>query len=84
MLYPQMGTFGGLKVLVKPDHVEVRRTLKERLLSWPWRPWVRKKWIDNPIFQPGAQGYRMGDTLLVKESFYQQLKEHTVAKEYLY
>jgi hypothetical protein len=27
-----------------PDHVWHPLTWKERLFSWPWRPWVRSRW----------------------------------------
>lgn len=25
------------------EEVEVERTMKERLFSWPWRPWVKNR-----------------------------------------
>lgn len=31
-----------------PDVVEIKLSWKERLLSWPWKPWVKTKFIDNP------------------------------------
>jgi hypothetical protein len=41
----RVGHFGGYRVIIVPDVQGVRRTWKERLLSWPWRPWVTWKTV---------------------------------------
>lgn len=36
----------GVKVFVDThcvEHIDVERTLKERWLTWPWRPWAKTK-----------------------------------------
>jgi len=25
-------------------------TWKERLFSWPWKPWIKKRYVKNPVF----------------------------------
>jgi hypothetical protein len=46
------GSFGqvaGLKVIINHSKkgAYVVRTWNERLFSWPWKPWVSKKWDSN-------------------------------------
>lgn len=61
--------FQGLRVALNPqmvvpgDPVQIRRTWGERLLSWPWRPWVSTKWV--PTFKPSSDVFRAGDTLVM-------------------
>jgi hypothetical protein len=44
-----MNTFNGLRVMVSAhaekdgDPVVVRRSWRDRWLSWPWRPWVAQR-----------------------------------------
>lgn len=40
------GMYNGLKVFIN-DHKNgayVGRTWKERILSWPWKPWIKARW----------------------------------------
>lgn len=50
MAYGALAQTGGMKLIEIDPAVQVRRTWKERLLSWPWRPWVKLKWILNPSY----------------------------------
>lgn len=34
--------------LLLTDKHEVKRTIKERFLTWPWKPWVKTKTIEVP------------------------------------
>ena len=40
------------------EWVEVKRTWRERLLSWPWRPWVVNKSFAKPAM------YKVGTKLI--------------------
>jgi len=31
----------------------VARSWRERLFSWPWRPWVKTKWVFKKSEKPG-------------------------------
>ena len=43
-------TLMGVRVLID-DGKYVRRSWKQRLFSWPWRPWRAEQWID-PYIKP--------------------------------
>lgn len=64
-----MDTFNGLRVIEsvylteagEPYHV--RRSWKERLFSWPWRPLTRTRTIVPQV--PMRGGYRLGNNVIV-------------------
>ncbi len=31
------------------DPFKVRKSWKERLISWPWKPWVKTKWVTKQV-----------------------------------
>lgn len=73
--------FNGLKViesvwLTEPgDPVEVRYSWRQRLFSWPWRPW-RATYTMIPQV-PMKGGVRMSnDTIVMHPETLRQLKEH--------
>jgi DNA-directed RNA polymerase subunit RPC12/RpoP len=41
----------------------VNRSWKERLLTWPWRPWIKTKTIKEPGI------YQMGNTIIAHTSY---------------
>jgi hypothetical protein len=43
----QAAALAGLKIVTVPDTVTVRRTWRERLFSWPWRPRIRDKIVPS-------------------------------------
>lgn len=54
--------FSGIEILTSPYLTEpesrvVARTWRERLGSWPWRPWVREKTIVVQV--PSKQVYML-------------------------
>lgn len=49
------------------DYESVARTWKERLLTLPWKPWVKTK----SIYAPKA--YTYGDTVICSPRIFQQL-----------
>lgn len=61
----QFGGFG-IPIVETPYAVtseEVGRTWWERLFSWPWRPWVRTKFVDKPaiyVVSPSLAGGLVG------------------------
>ena len=38
-----------VEVIGIPDVLRQKRTWRERLLSWPWKPLVTHKFVDNPV-----------------------------------
>jgi hypothetical protein len=61
--------FNGLKILeslylVVPDGEQiVKRTWRQRLLSWPWRPWVSTTHIAK--YKPDQNLYKIGEDSIV-------------------
>lgn len=61
VVWLDIGGFG-IPVIETPYAVtseEVDRTWRERLFSWPWRPWVRTKFVNKPaiyVFSPSLYG----------------------------
>lgn len=49
--------------VVDGEPIEVRRTWKERLLSWPWRPIQRTKTVISKV--PYQGGYQMGNKIIM-------------------
>lgn len=41
--------FNGKKVFVSHPFYTVDRSIKERLFSWPWRPFAKTKQMPNPL-----------------------------------
>lgn len=62
-----MNTFSGFRVVLSPsltepgEPVQVPRTWRERLFTWPWRPWRTTRTYVPQV--PSSQAYRVGDTL---------------------
>lgn len=73
-MMPQM--FSGMRVVVVPETVEVDRTWRERLLTLPWRPWVRRKLVRNQ-FLPEGHAFQVGDTLYLTQDAWNTLKRET-------
>jgi hypothetical protein len=71
-----MTTFAGKKVIcVKAEIVTVERSWRVRLLSWPWRPWVRSEFVaTTPIVGPD-RCVEIGNVLYCGETFFHQLKQ---------
>ena len=49
-------TINGMRVVLEPNFVSERhpRTWKERLWSWPWKPWISVRTVpSNKIVQYG-------------------------------
>lgn len=70
-----MNTFAGMRVIVQGPST-VRRSWRERLLSWPWRPWITEKVVKSPIGPRDC--IRFGDTLVMGPEAWSVLKGHTV------
>jgi hypothetical protein len=57
------------------EPITVHRTWWERLLTWPWRPWVGSRIVIPQV--PRRDVVKMGnDTLMMHPATYQLLKEH--------
>lgn len=72
-LRPQM-TPGGLRVYVHRQRI-VKRSLRERFCTRPWRPWIASK-VAPSIIGPD-DCYRVGDQLHVGERAFDVLKKET-------
>jgi len=61
------------------DPFSVKRTWRERLFSWPWRPWQTTKMITKQI--PSDEVYVFEDRMMMHPETLRQLqaelKEHT-------
>ncbi len=69
-------TFQGMDVVIHDDLVRVRRTWRERLLSWPWRPFAPWKFVQNAVVQPG-EVFQAGGKLIMLRSTWQELQKQT-------
>jgi hypothetical protein len=63
-----LATAHGFEILSNPNlgtksYTRVKRSLKERFLSWPWRPWRSYKEVCT--FVPSRQIYREGSKLIM-------------------
>lgn len=56
----------------KTLHREDKRTWKERLFSWPWRPWKATKTVYYPETIPAM--YRIGDRIVAHPAKIVELK----------
>lgn len=71
-------TYAGMQVYVHPDFAVVKRSWKERLFSWPWRPWVSTKQIPNPLFgEDGESSFIFNNMLFTTERTFAKLKAKT-------
>ncbi len=67
-------TFAGMRVFIsRPTLKTVRRSWRERLLTWPWRPWVVSREIVIPALIPTDDIVCIGDDLHCGELAYQKL-----------
>ena len=59
-------------MVVLGDVVQVPRTWRERLLTWPWKPWVSTK--PQQTFKPDPRFYVVnGDTIVMHPDMYARL-----------
>ena len=67
-------TYNGMQVVIVPDEHLVDRTWRERLFSWPWRPWVRTKYVEN-IMVPVGDALSIGGTLHMRRATWNELEK---------
>lgn len=75
-LYPKLLTLGGMAVSIIPK-TQIRRKLswRERIFSWPFRPWVSYRIeIGSPLLAEG-QVVRYENTLYMTKETFQRLKK---------
>jgi hypothetical protein len=70
-----MNLLNGIPIIVmRPTIKTVSRSWRERLFTWPWRPWVKtKEEVSQPPIGPD-QCFKMGDRFICGESFYAKLQ----------
>ncbi len=66
--------FQGMKVIIQDDRI-VERSLKERLLSLPWRPFKKQKIIKSPLEK--GQVIRAGNTIVMQSDSWRKLQQAT-------
>lgn len=55
-----LGNMAGVRIFKSfavPCHIQVRRTWRERLTTWPWKPWQKFKLV--PV-----AGYKIADDMI--------------------
>jgi hypothetical protein len=58
-----------------PDEERTRiRSWKERLFTWPWRPWQKTATHMAQTQVPSRQVYRIRDTLVMHPSMLEEIK----------
>ena len=75
--------FAGLRVVTSPFMVKtvvdrVQRSLVERWLTWPWRPWVRTKLVQISV--PSDEVLRIGNRLIVHPAMLERLRRGLIAE----
>lgn len=70
--------FGGLRIceaehLTKTEECFLRRTWRERLFTWPWRPWRATRKIFIQV--PDPNFYVVGDMVLCHPAMARELRE---------
>ena len=69
--------FNGYRIKVVPEFVERRRSLRERLFSWPWRPLVRTRVEKHPLFD-ALKHYvavdHVNQVAYMRQNFYDKLR----------
>lgn len=58
--------------LTEPAQIEVNRTMRERWLSWPFRPWVMKKAVTIQV--PSSKVYQLPNSLLMHPETFARMK----------
>jgi len=68
----------GLQIYESPNSYEVqiiKRSWRERLWSWPWRPWVVTKVFHKPVM------YRIGNKIVAHPSLMSQIRDAEQAND---
>lgn len=65
--------FYGMTLVVIPDTVDVRRGWLERLFTWPWRPGLTTKTVQNPRWLPDGAMAQVDTTLYVNQRTFNSL-----------
>jgi hypothetical protein len=58
----------GMRCVSVPATIRARRSLRERLFSWPWRPKLTTKMVPNPSCPPDGMTWLVGDTYYGSEA----------------
>ncbi len=58
----------GMRIVRIKAVIEYTLPWYERLFSWPWRPWRKKIFVENPSLPPRGQWYQNGNSIYMRES----------------
>lgn len=58
-------TYCGLEVTILPETVRVRRSWRERLLTLPWKPWIKTREVHNEMCPPRGEVWQVRGDLSV-------------------
>lgn len=66
----------GMKVIVVHEPMPVKRTWRERLLTWPWKPFEAYRTKVHPMYDlmKGGDCYQHGNILYVSVKQFTELK----------
>lgn len=65
--------------LTVPKEEVILRSWKERLLSWPWKPWEKEKTVTTMV--PDEKIYKTGNQIICHPAIAQQLKDTLIRYE---
>lgn len=65
----------GRKIIEQfPIKTKIKKTWKERLSSWPWKPWVKYRYEYKEFLQPG-QVFMFGNNMIMNPATKNELKK---------
>jgi hypothetical protein len=59
----------GMRVFILPDTVIKTLSWKERLLSWPWEPWMKTQEILNPLILHAPYKIPSGEMFMTQAQY---------------
>jgi hypothetical protein len=72
---------GGFTIHVIPKVVSVERSIRERFFSLPWRPMLKKKYVENPAAPSAGQVHQIGSDIYCTQETFDTLKKKIAEKE---
>lgn len=60
-------------IYLVPDGNYVKRSWRDRLFSLPWKPWVKKSWVENPNKLGGLGIFKKNNSLFCNKENHKKL-----------
>jgi len=77
ILWPHSSLYG-LKIIKVSLLIKQSRSWWVRLFSWPWKPWIKYEWVDNPALPGKGQCFKMENTIVMREDDAVELEKQLV------